>query len=598
MAAPGSDIRKVTAMDDRIVQSRQSFLVELGGTAVTNQPVSANAQSSSQISFQFQVPSEQVFVGRGVNLTSTYTLTFNCTPPAGAGALIRPGIDFAQAPFPLHQAVQTANPVINSTSLPVNTNDVKDFLLRMTDYKGVRLQRTCPTKLSSYVSYDDEANSLQNTLAGYENSPDRQETPNGAFPLVFCNPNDGSALVGGGNYTFGGVTVNFLAGVPQISVGAAPHPVCVQFTSTEKLLASPFVFQDECQWDTGLFGIQNITLTLNLQAPSRCLRFSSSGSRVCTAPVFTSGSANGGVNNSRLDFEVISPSLSIPLPPKSVVPYYNYPRYLQTYSTTLAPGASTTINSQTITLNRIPDYLVIAVRPQTYLPTEADWFFSINGIRLNFDNIAGLLSTQTQAQLYQASVHNGLEIGFREWAGSATQVTGGVSSTVGTTGSLLVLKPGVDFAISTGLAAGVTGNFTIQFSLDITNQSANTYNSGNQYQLILITPESGYFESVRGSSRVLTGILSPADVLSAESGDVITRMESRRMVGAAIMGGGVMDKLGDMLSKAKNIYDKAKPVISAVKDVAKAIPHDKSRAAADVLGKLGFGGAKLNERLM
>jgi dissimilatory sulfite reductase (desulfoviridin) alpha/beta subunit len=75
-------------------------------------------------------------------------------------------------------------------------------------------------------------------------------------------------------------------------------------------------------------------------------------------------------------------------------------------------------------------------------------------------------------------------------------------------------------------------------------------------------------------------------------------MESRRMVGAAIMGGGVMDKLGDMLSKAKNIYDKAKPVISAVKDVAKAIPHDKSRQVGDVLGKLGFGGARLNERLM
>ena len=586
-------------MDDRIVQSRQSYLVDKGGQAVTNQPVSANAQSSSQISFQFQVPSEQVFVSRGVNFTSTYTLTFNCTPPAAVGALIVPGRDFALAPFPLHQAVQTANPVINSTSVTVNTNDVKDFLLRMTDYKGVRLQRTCPTKLSSYVSYNDEANSLQNTLAGYENMSDRFETPNGAYPITFCDPNSGAALAGNGSYTFGGVTVDYLAGIPQISVGANPHPVCVSFTSTEKLLASPFVFNDEHQWDTGLFGIQNITLTLNLQAPSRCLRFSSSSGRVCTAPTFTTAAGNGGVNGSRLDFEVISPSLEIPLPPKSVIPVYQYPSFIQTYSETLAPGAARlALPSQTINLNRIPDYLVIGVRPQTYLPTEADWFFRITGIRINFDNVAGLLSTQSAAQLYQASVHNGLEMSYPEWSGQATQVTGGAASTVATTGSLLVLRPGIDFALQTGLAPGVAGNFTIRFEVDIVNQSANTYNSGNPFRMVLITPESGYFESVRGSSRILTGLLTPQDVLSSEAGDVITRMESRRMVGAAVMGGGVLDKLSSAFSTAKSLYDRAKPVISAVKEVAKAIPHEKSRAVGDVLGKMGFGAGRLNERLM
>jgi hypothetical protein len=600
MAAPGSDIRKITVMDDRIVQQRQSYAVEKGGTAVTNQPVLANAQSASQISFQFQVPSEQVFVSRGVNFSSTYTLTFNCTPPAAVDALIRPGIDFALAPFPLQQAVQTTNPVINSTSVPVNTGDVKDLLLRLTDYKQVRLQRTCPTKLSSFVSYNTEANTLQNTLAGYENVPDRNELPGGAYPITFCNPNTGAALVGTGDYSFGGVDVSFINTIPQITNGATAHPVCVQFTSTEKLLASPFVFQDEYQWDTGLFGIQNITLTLNLQSPARCLRFADVGAtgRTCSAPVFTSGSGNGGVNNSRLDFQVISPSLEIPLPPKSVVPIYNFPRYLTTYATSLAPGATTTIVSQTITLNRIPDLLVMAVRPQTYLGTEADWFFGIQRCRINFDNVAGLLSTATQAQLYQSSVHNGLEMTFPEFQGQANFVSSGSSSIVGTTGSILVLKPGIDFALSTSTTAGVLGNFTLQFELDILNQSGNTYNSGNPYQLILLTPESGYFESVRGSSRVLTGLLSPQDVLSSESADVITRMEAKRVIGGMAMGGGIMDTMASAISKAKSIYDKAKPVISAVKEVAKAIPHEKAKKASDVLGALGFGGAKLNERLM
>ena len=597
MSAPGSDIRKITVMDDRILQTRQSYAVEKGGTAVTNQPVRANSESQSQIQFQLQVPSEQVFVDRGASWTGTYYLGFSVTTVGAATGVpvVQWGRDFALAPFPLHQAVQTANPVINSTSVPVNTDDVRDVLLRLTDYKGVRMQRTCPTKLSSYASATEEALSINNANAGFNDSADRSEVPNGAYGLVcFVDPNNGAALPdgGSGSYTFNGITVQFVDGIPQIDVASKTYPIAVRFTSTEKLLASPFVFNDSHQWDTGLFGIQNIQLTLNLKSPGRCLRFADvDGTRTFTAPTFLTGApGNGPVQGNFLNVNIISPSLEIPLPPKSCVPYMNYPRYLLNVSTPVAANdptqltpAATTIKSQTITLNRVPDLLIVAVKLQSYGPTDQDYYLPVNAVRINFDNIAGLMSTATREQLFQISQHNGVEQSYEEWTGLARHSTLGYFAT---TGGLLVLKPGTDFALSTGLAPGVTGNFTLQLDVDVYNWTGVSQNA----QLVIITPESGYFESVRGSSRVVTGLLSAQDVLSSEDSDVITRMEAKRAIGGMVMGGGILDSLPTMISRAKGMFDKLKPAISAVKDVAKSIDHPSAKKAASLMESVGLGG--------
>lgn len=55
------------------------------------------------------------------------------------------------------------------------------------------------------------------------------------------------------------------------------------------------------------------------------------------------------------------------------------------------------------------------------------------------------------------SVHNGLEMDYGQWVGRAK------SSVLGTdekqlTGSILVLKPGVDLTLQTGQAPSLVGN--------------------------------------------------------------------------------------------------------------------------------------------
>jgi hypothetical protein len=236
-----------------------------------------------------------------------------------------------------------------------------------------------------------------------------------------------------------------------------------------------------------------------------------------------------------------------------------FPRYVTSYSNTLiAAGVATSIQSQNIVLPQIPDFLVIYVKPAVYANEDCDYYLPITSISLNFDNFAGLLSAHSTEQLYSMAVHNGLEMDFNEWRGKAQSARAGAAGPgiIQTVGGFLVLKPGQDFALQSGQAAGLIGNFTLQFNLGIENTSSATVSP----VLYVITANSGFFESLGGSSRVIKGVLSEADIIGAEP--VETRDSLTRMVGT-----GFMDKLGSFLSKAKDIYSSTKPIVSGIKNM-------------------------------
>jgi hypothetical protein len=127
-----------------------------------------------------------------------------------------------------------------------------------------------------------------------------------------------------------------------------------------------------------------------------------------------------------------------------------------------------------------------------------------------------------------------------------------------TVGGFLVLKPSQDITLQTGQAPSLVGNFTFQFNLQVKNTS-NYSLSG--ISLFVITANSGFFESIRGSSRIIKGVLSEQDIISAPLAPQGTRDMLQRYVG----GGGMFSSLANMISRAKDIYDKTKPMVSAVK---------------------------------
>lgn len=591
-----SDIAKQAVFDGRIVQNPPRYAVEKGALSLTNAPYNAIAASASQATFNVSVPSQNVFVDRAVMYSANVLLAVNvavnaATQPFAAGSqVLRLGQDAALSAFPLHELISTLTATINDTSTIINLDTVLHEVQRMVDCKPDRLMRTCPNMLDKYARYSAADGAINSPLSSYFNATEPAEVPNGAYGQVGFTDPLGAPLGAAGTYTAAvgavNVVVSFVNGIPvrtQSVGGAEPpqYPLFIRFFSSEKLVLSPFIFADSQEYNTGLFGVNNIQLVLNMKGNvSRVLRQSNFFGRTCSNIQFANFTSGSPFSDSKVNVQFLTPSLDIPLPPKSIVPFMEFPRYITTgfgaIPTTLIPGQGVPVSSQTIVLPQIPDMLIIYCKPQSYAADAGDYYLPITRLNVNFDNYAGLLSSHTTEQLYQMSVHNGLQMDYNQWRGFANGVDGTVMGRVQTTGGFLVLKPGQDITLSSGQAPSLIGNFTLQFTATIENYGADEPSP----QLFVIAVNSGYFETLAGSSRIIKGVLSEADIISAEPAPEGSRADLNRMVGS-----GFLSKLGSFLSKAKDIYTASKPAISQVKGM---LPEGKLKGA---LGAIGYGHA-------
>ena len=643
-----SDIEKLAVFDSRIVQSRPKFAVEKGALSLTNAPFNAIAQTSSQHTYNVYVPSENVFCDRKVLWSSTVYQQMNvnlASLPTAGDTIAVPGRDFALCALPLNQLCSTISATINDTTTVINSQDVTREVLRLCDYKKNRMCRTAPTMLDKFANYNDAFGALANPLGGYDAMLDYDNQQNGAFPNLSFTDNAAAANnlgtaasllrpafagakysaqngmpVAAGVWAFATVYVagdivqsggNVWSAVVPVA-GTAPaagawtdlgsalaYTLYIKWRTTEPVVLSPFVFSDEYEWDTGLFGLNNIQLIMNLVSnPQRIIRSCSrAGRTIPIANIAYNSQVPNPFTESVINVQFLTPSLDVPLPPKSVVPYMEFPRYITQYQgAAIQPGATGQIISQTITLPCIPDLLIVYAKPSAALAsTDADYYFplasSLDGIRnplsVNFDNFSGLLSSTTTEQLFLMSQHNGLDMDYDTWLGQAHSAGGsyGAFGAVGSrqqgqvipaVGSILVLKPGQDLTLQSGQAASLVGNFTLQFNLTVKNTSA----VAQTPQLYVITANSGFFESIRGSSRVIKGVLSEQDIISAPLAPMGVRCELNRMVGGFSFGA-----LGNILSKARDIYQQTKPLVSAVSGM---LPEDgflgKVKSGAQALG--------------
>lgn len=599
-----ADISKEALYDPRIIQNPARYAVSKGGLSYTNAPYQAISQTSSQHTYNINIPSQGVFVDRAFQWSSTVNMECRIVVNTGAGAppfsatdpVAVWGRDIALCAFPLQSLVGTLTSTINDTTTTVNLDTVMKEVLRLTDYKRNRIVRTCPTYLDKYQNYNDSYQAINNALGDYLSSPESAEVPNGAYWNVkFVLPSGGDLPVSATPaYTFNdgtgvkGINTN-AQGIPLRTQTGGSEPayyqMYIRWGSTEKLLLSPFIYADSCDYDTGLFGVNNIQLVMNLQSPARVIRGCSELGRSINQVQFNQTSGVAPFVDSRVDVINITPSLDVPLPAKSIVPYMEFPRYITGFTASVAPGEVLQLNSQTITLPQIPDMLIIYVKPANQnvggtsglvSPSEeADWYLAPRKITLNFDNFSGLLASHTTAELYQMAQHNGLEMDWNEWYGFGKSVNAG-GANVPLVGGFLIVKPGQDFALQAGQAPSLVGNFTLQYTLTCVNQSPATLAGG--VVLYTIAVNSGFFETLAGSSRIIKGVLNEADIISAPMAP-----ESSNQGLARVVGSGFFSNLGNMLSKARSIYTATKPVVSAIKGV---LPEGKVR---DVLGAVGYG---------
>jgi len=558
------DFKKVLVYDDRLNVSDQiSYGVFKGGQQMTSANFNAISQSTSSHTYNIQVPSESTLCDRRVLWQSTVILRL-ATPTANRpiGTMpIQYSLTDSLSAFPLHQLCTVMSASINNNTVSINMRDVLPSLLRFTDKRELqRYNGYTPVQYDTYSNYVDGVGSNNNALGGFSLTADNDLSPRGSWVLDW-------------------VSANATNTAPMTATSEA---IYLQFTVSEPLLVSPFIFGNPKSNNASFYGIQNMNFIFNIGDASRVWRSSNFYTPVggATVPYITASSVYS-FTNSRLIFNFLTAHPDQMMPSRNIVGYAEFPRYITGNLPQFGPYGSATdtqvVRTSTIQLNQIPDKLIINVRKAMGLQTmqDPDFFLAIKNISLSFNNSSGILASATIQDLFRYSVENGSNQSFLEFNGSANSfnATTGSGTRVSTSGSLLILDFAKDIQlVESFYAPGSLGNFNLQIQMTVQNQTAQTLPST---EICLITMNSGIFVCQRGTCSTYTGILSKSDVLDASAQQPYSKSDVRRMVGG-----------GNWLDTLKSVAGKVAPVFKAGLSM---IPNAKANQAADVLGALGYG---------
>jgi hypothetical protein len=593
------DFVKVLVKDDRLnVTDAVSYAVHKGGQNMTSAQFNAISQTASSVTFNIQVPSEQTIIDRRVLWQSTVILALNCANTPAGVLPVNYGVTDALSPFPLHQLATVMTATINNNSVSINIRDVLPALLRFHDRRELqRYNGMTPVMPDLLSSYPAGVGSLLNSLGSFANSADNDLLPRGSWVL------DGLSTT--------------------LAAGALPNPVTLpapgytgtvyaQFTVTEPLLLSPFIWCDPKSNNQGFYGIQNMNFVFNLGDTSRVWRSANLVNQALapsSANCYISSSSISSISNSRLIFNFLTPHPSDLFPARNAVPYWEAPRFITSNLPTFpayVPGANPAkpsasaqvVSTSSLQLNQIPDKIILQLRnPLTNcVAGNPDAFLGIQGISINFNNQSGILASATPYDLWRYSVENGSNQSWLEFSGVANVVdnVSGFGTRIPTSGSLIILEFGKDIQLTEDYyASGSLGNFNLQINVNAFNQFPYAITP----EIVLICINSGLFVNERGTSSTYTGILTKADVLEASAQQPVFQSSVKRMVG-----GGFLDSL-------RTVAGKVLPhVMKYGKEELGKSDHPLAKAAHSAMGAMGYGSSgggssggarmKLADRLM
>jgi hypothetical protein len=509
--------KTINILDSRIgdITSELTYGVQTSASNVTAQSFAANSNSSSSVSWNINVPSEQIVVDRHVTMSATINIQLAGPAPTAVGGVYPPflsyGVNSAFQSFPLNKLFSTSQVTINNAQIQTNTQDIIDMILLMCDDKELSEANsstiTMPDK--TYLIYPP---------GGTNNSPLNAYNGSGGGSTNYAPLTRGAFLTSITVAQFD--NTNTYVSASLIAAAATnKFVVWLSITVCEPLLGLPcFTYSESDYQNQGLVGVNTMSFIFNLNNLSRVFSTAQTGitiSAQSTPPAAAAGMAapQSILTNPYLNFIFLSTQSTQIVPSKNVIPLLQFPRYLSQPSTTqLAAGASTTVNSPNYALNQLPDQLWIAVRipmSQQTIQNSAG-FFTITKISVNLANQSGLLASFTPYQLYDLSRKAGINLNWTEWSGQAISTAGTTNliTTTPTIGSVLVI-PIDQLSLPPYLAAGSIGQYNLQFQLTIQSY----YAADQNYEIVLCTVNSGIMVTQTGSSQIFSGMLTKEMVL-------------------------------------------------------------------------------------
>jgi len=581
-----SNFHSVLVEDNIISQitDEVTFAVQSSGQE-NYQQFAATSVSTSNITFNAQIPSQEVVLDRNMLLSSDVNFTINVSGDAFV-ALADDGVFFdygsteAFGSYPLNSLITTVSGTINNVSVNSQTQDTLAVLLRLNDAPLISETNTSTAALPDfyYASYEDGVaggvysasnNPLGNIL---QSSLDAVYFGRGCLPARF------SIVQFAGN-------VQIADSNTHKKVATATRAVIeCQVRLVEPLMTlSPFV-NNASGTSAGLYGINQISLNINVDTNCRRFfrtarvlgvdalavspqgyytpKFISSivlGTTGQTAPngADAINAVNAGFSNTQLlgRFLTLQPSQVLKLSSsRNSVSYTETPRYL-TLQGSQSPAISrfvpvgggnpnpfapptTQVITSNLQLSLIPDKIVVVARipmsQQSY--GNSDSFYTIRSATILFNSASGLISSASLTDIYKLSRRNGSSQNFFEWSGMASRNGVDSNEMVGTTGSILVIDPTKDLSLPEFLSNSSSGSFNLQIQLTLEcNYGYAVLAPTYPVEIMTTTVNSGIFTCQAGVCSSEVGILNKEVVLNTKMNtapaSIMMQSEYERLIG-------------------------------------------------------------------
>ena len=492
-----SSFNTVVVRDSRIndVSTKIDYIVSKGAAQNNYQHIRSTSAGVTNVNFAVTVPSENVLVDR--NVTISAKPTFRVTIPAGVAAgdvVFKYGVTEALNQFPINSLFTNATATINQASFSVNTQDMLHTLIRMSDDE-VLSKYNCPYMSDKgFRSYSDMSLLESNPLGSFEHSKG-SVVPRGSHPIEFSIITTRNGAAASAAVTQNHTDAQISTALTSAHVGDS-WTIDISFKSTEPLLfLSPFLSGEGNNNSAALYGVRNMDFVFNIDTAAKRLLCSGS-----TVPMHIALTA---MNDCYLNLNYLSTQASDLLSSRNVVPFSDYSRFLTVSDQVFSAGASHSINAHAVQLSQIPNRLYVVARKPINSQTmkDSNAFMAIEGISVNFNNVAGILANANAHDLYKLSVANGCKQDLLEFMGSASVGNG---KTKNTTGSILVINPARDLSLPDYLSNGSIGQYSFQANVRVRNLDGVDVTP----EILIIAEYDGFFLTEAGQSMKQTGLLT------------------------------------------------------------------------------------------
>lgn len=341
--------------------------------------------------------------------------------------------------------------------------------------------------------------------------------------------------------------------VPANAGGTAPFSsFVIRFTTTEPLLfLSPFI-SGLSKNHASFLGLKTRNLTLNFGDATRVMSNASLGTLDgVNVPTIEKVTMVKAFNSKLLlNFLDIPPQLMAKVEPKNVVYYNQYMSYNYNTSQKIPAKGTAKLTFNNVQLGSIPSKILIFAKKPNMTTYDSNFFLTITESDFNFANRSGVLSSASQVDLYNMSVRNGLQMNYYEFSGEGVSNSpDGDPEIVPTIGSILVVDPANDLSIASEYTNMSKGQFNMQFSIDVYNQTDQDITP----TMYMICVSSDVFITERGTSRFDIGLLDKEQVLLTKEQPAV--MDKNTYADTIV--GGSIENLGGIHKHMKLHYHKA-----------------------------------------